>query len=105
MANDLLNEAINADLAGLWNLAGVEKDDDDEVKAAYELAKHGINLHCHIQHFLQHLYKHRDREATILLANGIYPEEEVWEEEEARTSALRKALIRLYSDEAPYAGR
>lgn len=93
MNDEILAQIVEGDLQTLWNLLCVYKDEARVLNDCYLKVKNGIHIDFHINHLLQKNQTERVRSGEVWLLGNSYAIEEFWEEEEARATAARKALL------------
>jgi len=101
----IIAEIIEADLQTLFNLIEPLKEETNELEDAYKAFKYGIKIKYHIEWNLREIHETRERQGTVILRGQTYDIEEWWDEEEARRSICRKALLEHYQDDQPYEAR
>lgn len=102
----MIQEIIGADLQKLYNLLEPIKDETPELQRAFHIYKYGKNITYHIEWNLRGYAETRERQGIVIMNRQEYPIEEWWDEEEARRSIARKALLDYYGkEENPYEAR
>lgn len=106
MNDELIQQVITGNMEVLWNLLGIYKEHDGNIKEAYERFKNGLKIKYHINYNLKKKYNERPRSQEVELNGNVYSDIDWWEEEDARKELARNALMEyLTADDKPWEDR